>query len=47
MPRYFFHLKDGHEHLDRDGVELSGLDEVRTQAVIASGEALKDLGGLL
>ncbi len=44
MPRYFFHLKDGSEHLDQDGTELSGPDEARTQAVINSGEVLRDYG---
>ena len=45
MPRYYFHVKDSRESIDRDGVELPGIDEARTQAVIAAGEALKDLDG--
>ena len=44
MPRYFFHLKDGSTHMDNDGVELSGHDEARTQAIVNSGEVLRDLG---
>ena len=45
MPRYFFNFKDGELLLDQDGVELAGLDAARTQAVVASGEMLKDRGG--
>lgn len=45
MSRYFFHVSDGTEHIDREGVELSGPDQARIQAVVASGEMLKDLDG--
>ena len=45
MPRYFFHVHDGTEVPDQDGVELVDTNEARVQAVIASGEALKDLKG--
>ena len=45
MPRYFFHVHDGKDIPDHDGVELSGPEEARSQAVSATGEALKDLGG--
>ncbi len=45
MPRYYFHVKDSSEFIDREGVELPGLGEARAQAVIAAGEALKDLDG--
>ncbi len=45
MPRYFFHVRDSAEFIDDEGVELSSLNEVRSQAVVAAGEALKDLGG--
>ena len=45
MPRYFFHVHDGHEIPDRDGVELSGPEEARDQAVVAAGEALRDKDG--
>ena len=44
MPRYFFHVRDSAEFIDDGGVELGGLDAVRAQAVIAAGEAIKDLG---
>ena len=45
MPRYFFHVHDGKEKLDRDGVEMADPNEARVQAVIASGEAIKELDG--
>ena len=44
MPRYFFHIHDGVDQADQEGVELSGPDEARAQAVKATGEALRDLG---
>jgi hypothetical protein len=44
MPRYFFHLLDGREVLDHEGTELSGVAEARVQAVVASGEVLRDSG---
>ena len=45
MPRYFFHVHDGIDMPDEEGTELSGPEEARSQAVIACGEALKDLDG--
>jgi hypothetical protein len=44
MPRYFFHFRDGELLFDNEGTELSGLEEARTQAVVASGEMLRDHG---
>jgi hypothetical protein len=44
MPRYFFHVHDGQDLPDEDGIILAGADEARAQAIIAAGEALKDLG---
>ena len=44
MPRYYFHVRDGHDILDEDGLELSGPDDAREQAVIAVREALRDTG---
>ena len=44
IPRYFFHLRDGREFLDHEGTELSGSDEARAQAVVHSGEVLKESG---
>ena len=44
MPRYFFHLRDSRESIDQDGTVLSGPDEARAQAVVYSGEVLRDSG---
>ncbi len=45
MSRFYFHVRDSSEFIDREGIELPSLKEARTQAVIAAGEALKDLDG--
>jgi hypothetical protein len=45
MPRYFFHIHDGEDQPDTEGVELPGPAEARAEAVVATGEALKDLEG--
>ena len=44
MPRYYFHVRDSRDIPDNEGIELPGPKEARDQAVIACGEALKDLG---
>ena len=44
MPRFYFHVRDGREFIDDEGLELPGLDEAREQAVISAGEAIRDLG---
>ena len=46
MPRYFFHVMDGRAHVDTEGSELAGLDEVRSEAIRAAGEILADQGRL-
>ena len=45
MPRYFFHVIDGHEMPDTVGTVLAGEAEARAEAIVVSGEMLKDLGG--
>ena len=45
MARYFFHVRDSTEIIDEEGTELAGPDQARIQAIAASGEMLKDLGG--
>ena len=45
MPRYFFNVHDSADSPDRDGVELADAREARAQAVVACGEALRDLDG--
>ena len=44
MPRYFFNIQDGHDFPDDTGTVCADATEARTQAVIASGALLKDLG---
>lgn len=44
MPRFFFHVHDGREIRDEVGVELKDLAQARKQAIIASGEMLRDYG---
>src|SRR6187200_2318629 len=43
--RYFFHVIDGKEMLDTVGTVLAGEAEARAEAIVVSGEMLKDLGG--
>jgi hypothetical protein len=45
LPRYFFHVIDGHETLDTVGTVLAGEAEARAEAIVVSGEMLRDLGG--
>jgi hypothetical protein len=44
MPRYFFHVHDGKDLPDDDGVELPGRDEAHRQAIVTAGEMLKESG---
>ena len=45
MARYLFHIFDGEEIIDDEGTELAGLDEARAEAIVLSGEMLRDSGG--
>ena len=45
MPRYFFHFAGSPMPDDSLGTVLPGTDDARTQAVIATGEMLRDLNG--
>jgi hypothetical protein len=45
VPRYFFHVTRRRSRRDEEGVELPGPEEARAEAVVATGEALRDLGG--
>jgi len=41
MPRYFMHLRDGSEELlDAEGVELRGLDELRSRTLAAARDVI-------
>jgi hypothetical protein len=44
MPRYFFHVQDGQDLPDEGGTSFTGVEGARAAAVIAAGEALKELG---
>jgi hypothetical protein len=44
MARYFFHVHDSQELIDREGVELANGDDVKRQAVVTSGELLQYYG---
>jgi hypothetical protein len=45
MPRYFFHVIDGHEMRDTEGTVFAGEADARAEAIVLSGEMLKELGG--
>ena len=45
MPHYFFHVHDGVQQLDREGVDLSRHAEAHSQAVVTAGEMMKDVDG--
>jgi hypothetical protein len=47
VPRYFFHVHDGHDLLDREGVELPGPAEAREQAIATAGEMIRQSGVVL
>lgn len=44
MSRYFFHVVNGEFLPDQVGFECATADDVKAQAVIATGEMLKDQG---
>lgn len=42
MPRFFFHIHDGHDFPDREGTELPDFAAVRREAIQTSARVLKD-----
>lgn len=44
MPRYFFHIEDGHSFRDEEGTVLPDIYTAQGEAVRLSGEVLRDLG---
>jgi hypothetical protein len=44
MLRYFFHICDGEEALDRHGTVLASRDEARAHAITVAGELLREAG---
>lgn len=47
MPRYFFHVLDGHFVIDNEGTECAEMSEVRAQAIQTAGAILRDMGSKL
>jgi hypothetical protein len=45
VPRYFFHVRESVDMIDRVGNEFSGSEEALREAVVAAGEMLRDVGG--
>jgi hypothetical protein len=41
VPRYFFHIHDGKNIRDTDGIELAGVAEARNQAIATAGEVIR------
>ena len=44
MPRYFFHVIDGRDIIDRVGTVLPSLREARAEAIRTAGAILRDEG---
>lgn len=44
MPRYFFHVMDGHAVVDTDGLILANDTVARTEALRGAGEMMADRG---
>jgi hypothetical protein len=44
MPRYFFHVIDGHSARDAEGTKLPDIYTAQAQAIRTSGEILRDMG---
>ena len=44
MPRYFFHVMDGHAIVDTEGLELANDMVARTEALRGAGEMMSDRG---
>ena len=42
MPRYFFHVQDGHDMPDDEGTVLADADAARVVAVVTAGELIRD-----
>jgi hypothetical protein len=42
MAHYFFHILNGRAIIDEEGLELVDMDQVRTEAIRATGQMLSD-----
>jgi hypothetical protein len=45
MPRYFFHVHDGSSTRDNEGTELPDIFAAQEEAILLSGELLREMGG--
>ena len=45
MPRYYFHINDGVYRPYENGTEFPSAADARNHAVVAAGEALKEMDG--
>ncbi len=45
MPRYFFHVHDGSSTRDHEGTELPDIFAAQEEAILLSGELLREMGG--
>ncbi len=43
MARYFFHINDGADLLDNEGVELRSDEAAKSEAIYAAGSMLRDM----
>ena len=44
MPKFYFHIMDGTAFIDTEGVELTGIEEVRRTAIATAGKMLEEIG---
>jgi hypothetical protein len=44
VPHYYFHVHNGEEHVDRQGIELPDEGAARREAVVAAAGMISDLG---
>jgi hypothetical protein len=44
MPRYYFHIMDGHALIDTEGTEVRDLSDARSQAIDTAGSLLSEKG---
>ena len=44
MPRYHFHVRDGVDRPDRDGIDLPDIRVARAEALKLAGEIIRDAG---
>jgi hypothetical protein len=44
MPRYFFSIHDGRNIIDREGTELAGIAQARSDAVDLAGRTIAEMG---